>query len=160
MQAAAAQDLLIQPGSAVTHSPPDKLAETAAAAVKAQTNAPATDPEQRTHDAKLPRQMQTPAEGKASISSEQPAATLRMLDQQQGVQTPSTASAAAGDLPRTSAKSGKTAWLGRAGGLLGRWTVPVKVKQKPNSVDRQAVWVKKEPASIGKHGVTDTIDLT
>ena len=45
------------------------------------------------------------------------------------------------------AKSGsKSAWFGKAGGLLNRWAVPVKVK--------------KEPKSTSKHGDADMIDLT
>ena len=49
--------------------------------------------------------------------------------------------------PSTGAKSGsRSAWFGKAGGLLNRWAVPVKVK--------------KEPKSTSKHGVTDVIDLT
>ncbi len=47
----------------------------------------------------------------------------------------------------TGAKSGsRSAWFGKAGGLLNRWAVPVKVK--------------KEPKSTSKHGVADLIDLT
>ena len=47
----------------------------------------------------------------------------------------------------TGAKSGaRSAWFGKAGGLLNRWAVPVKVK--------------KEPKSTSKHGVADVIDLT
>ncbi len=47
----------------------------------------------------------------------------------------------------TAAKSGsKSAWFGKAGGLLNRWAVPVKVK--------------KEPRSNSKLGVADVIDLT
>ena len=49
--------------------------------------------------------------------------------------------------PSSSATSGsKSAWFGRAGGLLNRWAVPVKVK--------------KEPKSSHKHGIADVIDLT
>ena len=45
----------------------------------------------------------------------------------------------------TARKSGSQTWFGKAGGILGRWTVPIKVKKEPNSRHR---------------GVTDTIDLT
>lgn len=45
----------------------------------------------------------------------------------------------------TSRKSGSKTWFGKAGGILGRWTVPVKVKKEPNSRPQ---------------GVTETIDLT
>lgn len=45
----------------------------------------------------------------------------------------------------TARKSGSQSWLGKAGGLLGRWTVPVKVKKERKS---------------GQRGVADTIDLT
>ncbi|DBA74384.1 TPA: hypothetical protein ACH3X1_011148 [Trebouxia sp. C0004] len=49
--------------------------------------------------------------------------------------------------PSTGAKSGaRSAWFGKAGGLLNRWAVPVKVK--------------KEPKSTSKHGIADVIDLT
>ena len=49
--------------------------------------------------------------------------------------------------PKSAAKSGSnSAWFGKAGGLLGRWTVPVNVK--------------KEPSSNSKFGVAAVIDLT
>ena len=49
--------------------------------------------------------------------------------------------------PSTGAKSSaRSAWFGKAGGLLNRWAVPVKVK--------------KEPKSTSKHGIADVIDLT
>ncbi|KAA6425538.1 MAG: hypothetical protein FRX49_04435 [Trebouxia sp. A1-2] len=48
----------------------------------------------------------------------------------------------------TGAKSGaRSAWFGKAGGLLNRWAVP-------------SVRVKKEPKSTSKHGIADMIDLT
>lgn len=45
----------------------------------------------------------------------------------------------------TARKSGSQSWLGKAGGMLGRWTVPVRVKKERKS---------------GHRGVADTIDLT
>ena len=61
--------------------------------------------------------------------------------------TPAHASAAEAQQPKGGATSGsRSAWFGRAGGLLNRWTVPVKVK--------------KEPKSTHKHGIADVIDLT
>ena len=45
----------------------------------------------------------------------------------------------------TARKSGSQTWFGKAGGILGRWTVPIKVKKEPKSRHR---------------GVTETIDLT
>lgn len=45
----------------------------------------------------------------------------------------------------TARKSGSQTWFGKAGGILGRWTVPLKVKKEPES----------------RHWrVTETIDLT
>lgn len=45
----------------------------------------------------------------------------------------------------TAQKPGSQTWFKKAGGILGRWTVPVKVKKEPKS----------------KHlGMTDLIDLT
>ena len=45
----------------------------------------------------------------------------------------------------TARKSGSLGWLGKAGGILGRWAVPVKVKKERKS---------------GQRGVAATIDLT
>ena len=57
------------------------------------------------------------------------------------------ASAAEAQQLKGGAASGsRSAWFGRAGGLLNRWAVPVKVK--------------KEPKSTHKHGIADVIDLT
>ena len=39
----------------------------------------------------------------------------------------------------TARKSGSKAWLSKAGGILGRWTVPVKVKKEPRSKPMRVV---------------------
>ena len=54
-------------------------------------------------------------------------------------------SASAVKADSTARKSGSQTWFGKAGGILGRWTVPVKVKKEPKSRHR---------------GVTETIDLS
>ena len=109
-----------------------------------------------------------PATVNASGIAEVAAADISTAEHSNEVQTPASTSAATqGAKFSTAAKSSsKAAWLGKASGLLGRWSVPMKVKKEPGSVDKHAksaakpVKVKKEPKSTGKHGVTDVIDLT
>ena len=48
--------------------------------------------------------------------------------------------------PGTAQKSGSKAWFGKAGGILGRWAVPVRMKKEPRS----------KPSGV----MEETIDLT
>ena len=122
--------------------------------------------------AELSKEVQTPASTSAAATAhgdrpgiaEAAAVVVKPDEQAEEVQTPASTSAATqGAKQSVAAKSSsKAAWLGKASGLLGRWSVPMKVKKEPGSIDKHAkpVKVKKEPKSTGKHGVTDVIDLT
>ena len=65
------------------------------------------------------------------------------------LQTATQAGSAAGVTkaqPGTAQKSGSKAWFGKAGGILSKWAVPVRVKKEPRS----------RPSGV----MEETIDLT
>lgn len=83
----------------------------------------------------------------SSLKDSEPAVSGSVKAEVVNEATPAHASAAEAQQPKGGATSGsRSAWFGRAGGLLNRWAVPVKVK--------------KEPKSTHKHGIADVIDLT
>lgn len=82
-----------------------------------------------------------------SRADEQPDVKLPNAEEEVSVLEASTPAVSASGVREatTARKSGSQTWFGKAGGLLGRWTVPVKVKKEPRS----------------KHlGATAVIDLT
>lgn len=121
-------------------------ADAALTAVTDATTAAANAAAAAAADSIVPAASVNPTEASTgSRADEQPDAKLPSAEVSMLEATTPAGSASGVKEVSTARKSGSQRWFGKAGGILGRWTVPVKVKKEPRS----------------RHmGVTDTIDLT